>query len=579
LTEDKLLTGARLKDMVKAGYRCLTDNKEAVNTLNVFPVPDGDTGTNMCLTVAAAVREMDKVTSSGLGEVVKALALGSLMGARGNSGVILSQLFRGLSRSLQDRRTASPLQFAWAMQEGVETAYKAVMKPAEGTILTVAREAARASLAAAKKGADLEGVLSAALERGREVLDKTPEMLAVLKQAGVVDAGGAGLVFLLEGAVQGLSGALVVPGEREEAPLLRGEPEAGPAVQAGDGAAEPSEPDIVFAYDTQLLVRGAGLEVDRIRSQLEPLGDSLLVVGERTLVKVHVHTNEPDRVLAVCLAHGDLLEASVENMREQRDARRHSRVAVAGAAGAASGGAASEEGRTSQFVAPADPGPSADSARLGVVVVSTGDGLEAVFRNLGADVIVSGGQTMNPSTEDLLAGVESLPAEEVLLLPNNSNILMAAEQTRELTSKTVHVVPTRSIPQGIAAMVSFNRSLDGAENAVKMKRALARVKSGEVTYAVRDSKYNDIEIHEGDFIGLLDRDIVTVGSDPLTVLAGLVGRMADAETEIVTVFYGAEVTEEEAAQIESRLSAKAPGHEIEVHRGGQPVYRYLVSVE
>jgi len=578
LTEDKLLTGGRLKEMVMAGYRCLTDNKEAVNTLNVFPVPDGDTGTNMCLTVAAAVREMDKMTSPGLGEVVKALALGSLMGARGNSGVILSQLFRGLSRSLQDRRTASPLQFAWAMQEGVETAYKAVMKPAEGTILTVAREAAQASLAAAKKGADLEGVLSAALERGREVLEKTPEMLPVLKQAGVVDAGGAGLVFLLEGAVQGLRGALVVPGEREEAPLLRGEPEAGPAVQAGDGAAEPSEPDIVFAYDTQLLVRGAGLEVDRIRSQLEPLGDSLLVVGERTLVKVHVHTNEPDRVLAVCLAHGDLLEASVENMREQSDARRRSRVA-AGAAGTVSEGSASEEGRTSEFVAPADSAPSADSARLGVVVVSTGDGLEAVFRNLGADVIVSGGQTMNPSTEDLLAGVESLPAEEVLLLPNNSNILMAAEQTRELTSKTVHVVPTRSIPQGIAAMVSFNRSLDGAENAVKMKRALARVKSGEVTYAVRDSKYNDIEIHEGDFIGLLDRDIVTVGSDPLTVLAGLVGRMADTETEIVTVFYGAEVTEEEAAQIEPRLSAKAPGHEIEVHRGGQPVYRYLVSVE
>ncbi len=578
MTEDKLLTGGRLKEMVMAGYRCLTDNKEAVNTLNVFPVPDGDTGTNMCLTVAAAVREMDKMTSPGLGEVVKALALGSLMGARGNSGVILSQLFRGLSRSLQDRRTASPLQFAWAMQEGVETAYKAVMKPAEGTILTVAREAAQASLAAAKKGADLEGVLSAALERGREVLEKTPEMLPVLKQAGVVDAGGAGLVFLLEGAVQGLRGALVVPGEREEAPLLRGEPEAGPAVQAGDGAAEPSEPDIVFAYDTQLLVRGAGLEVDRIRSQLEPLGDSLLVVGERTLVKVHVHTNEPDRVLAVCLAHGDLLEASVENMREQSDARRRSRVA-AGAAGTVSEGSASEEGRTSEFVAPADSAPSADSARLGVVVVSTGDGLEAVFRNLGADVIVSGGQTMNPSTEDLLAGVESLPAEEVLLLPNNSNILMAAEQTRELTSKTVHVVPTRSIPQGIAAMVSFNRSLDGAENAVKMKRALARVKSGEVTYAVRDSKYNDIEIHEGDFIGLLDRDIVTVGSDPLTVLAGLVGRMADTETEIVTVFYGAEVTEEEAAQIEPRLSAKAPGHEIEVHRGGQPVYRYLVSVE
>jgi hypothetical protein len=465
------------------------------------------------------------------------------------------------------------------MQEGVETAYKAVMKPVEGTILTVAREAAQASLGAAKQGAGLEEVLAAAFERGREVLEKTPEMLPVLKQAGVVDAGGAGLVFLLEGAVQGLSGAVVVPGKREETPVLRAEPEARPLVEAPDGAVEPSEPDIVFAYDTQLLVRGAGLEVDRIRSQLEPLGDSLLVVGERTLVKVHVHTNEPDRVLAVCLAHGDLLEASVENMREQSDARRQSRVAAAGAAGTASEGSASEEGRTSEFVAPVDPRPSADPARLGVVVVSTGDGLEAVFRNLGADVIVSGGQTMNPSTEDLLAGVESLPAEEVLLLPNNGNILMAAEQTRELTSKTVHVVPTRSIPQGIAAMVSFNRSLDGAKNAVKMEQALAQVKSGEVTYAVRHSKYNDIEIHEGDFIGLLDRDIVTVGSDPLTVLAALVGRMADAETEIVTVFYGAEVTEEEAAQIEPRLSAEAPGHEIEVHRGGQPVYRYLVSVE
>jgi len=585
LQEDgSLLTGSRLKDMIRAGARCLDNNKEAVNELNVFPVPDGDTGTNMCLTVTAAVREMDKVSSSSLGAVVKALSLGSLMGARGNSGVILSQLFRGLAKSLAERRSATPLQLAWAMHEGVDTAYKAVMKPVEGTILTVSREAARAALAAAKEGGDLETVLRSALESGRETLQRTPEMLPVLKEAGVVDAGGAGLIFVIEGVLQGLHGALEVPKNRA----------APTASHAGDraaaepvSAAESPASDIEFAYDTQLLIRGSDLAVDRIRAELEPLGDSLLVVGDPCLVKVHVHTNEPDRAIGLCLGHGALVEATVENMREQHEAVKRSRTAAASPDEARAGVETGEGGQGGDRPAVAHPVvslPESTEARPahngpGVVVVSSGDGLEEIFRNLGADTVISGGQTMNPSTEDILRAVEESPGQEVVILPNNGNIVLAAQQTAELTSKRVRVVPSKSIPQGIAALLAFNRSWDAERNGARMDKALGGVKSGEITYAVRDSKYNGIEIHEGDFIGLMDGEIVTVGSDSLSVLENLVARMADAETEVVTVFYGSDVAETDVADIRSHLVKTAPRHEIEVHRGGQPVYHYLVSVE
>ncbi len=577
MTEDSLVTGKQFKAMFMAGARCLEGYKEAVNALNVFPVPDGDTGTNMCLTVAAAVREMDKVTSPSLAEMVKALSLGSLMGARGNSGVILSQFFRGWSKSLQDRRTATPLQLAWAMQEGVETAYKAVMKPVEGTILTVAREMARASLQAAKKGLGLEEVLAAGVVRGREVLERTPDMLPVLKQAGVVDAGGSGLLRIMEGLLQGLTGEdVAAPTTAAPEVVLRTEPER-------DGP--PADHEIVFAYDTQLLIKGVRLAVDRIRADLEPLGDSLLVVGDPHLVKVHVHTNEPHRALALCLGHGEIVEASVENMREQHAAVQEARLAAASpdearddVGGPGSAGVASQQPYAQVFSLP-ETGAASRPEGPGVVVVSTGAGLEDIFRNLGADVVVSGGQTMNPSTEDLLRAVESLPHDEVLILPNNGNILLAAKQTIELTEKKVSVVPSRSVPQGVSALMALNRAQDAGWNLGRMEQAIRRVKSGEVTYAVRDSKYNDIEIREGDFIGLLDDEIVTVGADALSVLEKLVGRMADAETDIVTVFYGLDVRESEIPGIRQAVLRAAPGHEIEVHWGGQPLYHFLVSVE
>lgn len=593
MSED-LLTGSKLRDMMSAAARCLENNKEAVNALNVFPVPDGDTGTNMGLTVASAVREMDKVTGPALGDVVKALALGSLMGARGNSGVILSQLFRGLAKSLQDRRTATPLQLAWAMQEGVETAYKAVMKPVEGTMLTVGREAARAALQRAKKGGDLTETVEAALTRGRVVLEQTPEMLPVLKQAGVVDAGGAGLLYLIEGALQGLSGALAVPSRRGDSVGTVTLP--APEVRAADapGLAE----DITFAYDTQLLIRGENLSVERIREELEPLGDSLLVVGDPSLVKVHVHTNQPHQALGLCLAHGELIEASVENMREQSAAVQRAKQGSAGETGGQvvslpefRGGAhgAETDGRSAAappvtagregLLLPPLPTPQARTEGIGVVVVSTGDGLESILRNLGADVVVSGGQTMNPSTEDLLRAVESLAVNEVIILPNNGNIMMAAKQVDEVTAKTVRVVPTKSVPQGIAALVALNQELDLDKNCSRMEQAARKVRSGEVTFAVRDSRYNDIEIHAGDFIGLLDDDIVTVGADSLTVLASLVGRMADSETEVITVFLGGDVPDDDAPRVRARLEKVAPHHELEVHRGNQPLYHYLVAVE
>lgn len=596
MVEQSPLTGRRLKAAVIAGARRLEANKEAVNALNVFPVPDGDTGTNMCLTMGAAVKEMEKVSSPSLGEMAKALLLGSLMGARGNSGVILSQLFRGMGKSLQERRVATPLQVAWSFQEGVETAYKAVMKPVEGTILTVAREMARSGLQAAKRGSSLEQVLEVEVLRGREVLARTPEMLPVLKQAGVVDAGGMGLLCFMEGVLQGVRGEDVLA---DTDPATQGRPAApGPAAAALSVAEE-----IQFAYDTQLLIRGSRLSVDRIRTQLEPLGDSLLVVGDPHLVKVHVHTNEPHRALATCLLHGEIIEASVENMREQHEATKHVRMAAAapdevpsppatsppqpdGATAGPPGGlgvggmpaAAPVTGATKPPLNLPETRP-APSNEIGVVVVASGQGLTEIFGNLGADVVVSGGQTMNPSTEDLLKALESLPSREILILPNNGNILMAAKQTVELTSKTVRVIPSKSIPQGIAALVALNRSLTLEKNEAKMQQALDVVRSGEVTRAVRDSLYKDIEIHEGDFIGILDDEIVTTGPDSVSVLADLVERMTGGDTEIVTVFYGQPVDDDEAARVGKRLEEVCPAHEVELHRGGQPLYHYLVSVE
>lgn len=601
MVEQPPLTGKRLRAAVVVAARRLEANREAVNSLNVFPVPDGDTGTNMCLTMAAAVREMEKVSSPSLGEMAKALSLGSLMGARGNSGVILSQLFRGLGKYLQEYRTATPLQVAWSFQEGVETAYKAVMKPVEGTILTVAREMSRAALQTGKKGSSLEEVLESAIIRGREVLARTPDMLPVLKQAGVVDAGGMGLLLLMEGVLHGVRGeedlAASGPSTGAQGPVasvapvvLRAE---APAAAGPLGAAAPAE-EIRFAYDTQLLIRGQRLAVDRIRAQLDALGDSLLVVGDPHLVKVHVHTNEPHRALATCLLHGEIVEASVENMREQHEQVKQSRLAAVSPGEASRRAAApspqmAEVGQAAGLpglaAVPAmvlslpgtRPAPSADE--LGVVVVASGEGLTEVLRSLGADVVVSGGQTMNPSTEDLLKAVETLPSREVLILPNNGNILMAAKQVAELTKKAVRVVPSKSIPQGIAALVALNRNEDLAKNQARMEQALGRVKTGEITRAVRDSRYKDIEIHEGDYIGLLDDEIVTTGSDVMDVLTDLAGRMVGEETEIVTVFSGQPVGDAEAEIAAARIRECCPDHEVEMHHGGQPLYHYLLSVE
>ena len=606
MNDDSLLTGKQLRAMMGTAALRLDSNKEAVNALNVFPVPDGDTGTNMCLTVVAAIREMDKVASSSLGETIKALSLGSLMGARGNSGVILSQLFRGMGKSLGEMRSATPLQVAWAMQEGVETAYKAVMKPVEGTMLTVSREMARAALQAARKGAGLVETLEAAQVTGREVLDRTPDMLPVLKEAGVVDAGGMGLCHLLEGALGSLRGEAVAGEAAGEArPDVR--PAAagllsvtGPLGVAGPLSGAPSAPagrleEIQYAYDTQLLIRGSRLAVDRIRAQLEPLGDSLIVVGDLHLVKVHVHTNEPHRALATCLLHGEIVEASVENMREQSLAVQRARQAVASPDSARSqvsqahlplrppagqaGGASPGFGVPAGVLSLPELRAGVPVKGPGVVAVASGDGLEGIFRNLGSDIVVSGGQTMNPSTEDLLRALETLPSQEILILPNNGNIQMAAKLTIELTKKTVRVVPTKSIPQGIAALVALNRAWDAEKNLARMEQALAAVKSGEVTRAVRSSRYKDIEIKGGDFIGLVDDEIVTVGRDAPGVLCDLVKRMTGENTEIVTVFYGHDVTDKDAARAGNRLRKVAPEHEIEVHRGGQPLYHYLISVE
>ncbi|MGE5485070.1 MAG: DAK2 domain-containing protein [Ignavibacteriales bacterium] len=556
--EPDVIDAAAFCDIIRRASCVLEENRSSVDALNVFPVPDGDTGTNMNLTMKAAVEEIGKSRPVTLGAAAEAAAMGSLMGARGNSGVILSQLFRGISRALGGKERATAAEIAWAMQEGVATAYKAVMKPVEGTILTVAREAAGAALSAAKVGAGVAGVWEAALGRAQWILERTPDMLPVLKQAGVVDAGGKGLVYILTGACEAVKGA---PAESERKAA------GGPSKTVEFKLTEKIS-DIRFPYDTQLLVKGKGLQAAEIRSRLEEMGDSLLVVGGNELVRVHVHTANPGKVLECCLAFGTLADISIENMQEQHDSLREAETAPAGPA----------------FAGPAfagPPAPNGDSAGhgVGIVAVSLGDGLSEIFRSLGADEVINGGQTMNPSTEDVLNAVRKVPAEKVILLPNNGNIILAAKQAKKLAGKRVYVVPTKTIPQGLSALLAFKSDTTMEMNLRRMAKAVRQVRTGEVTYAVRKTRVDGVEVSPGDILGIWDGSIAVTGSDPDEVLTGLAGKMVRPESEILTVFYGDLVDEERAARLEGALRTEFPELDIEFRRGGQPLYYYIMSVE
>lgn len=589
------IDGKALKQMILRAAARLDAEKDAVNALNVFPVPDGDTGTNMSMTLTSANREVERAGDRTVGEVAAALAQGSLMGARGNSGVILSQLFRGFAKYLDGKVSIDGRDLARALQEGVDTAYKAVMKPVEGTILTVAREAAAAAQQASRKDRSAAAVMRAAVEAAEAALAKTPELLPVLKKAGVVDSGGKGLTVIYHGYYEALSGEAsdvpTVPTEvRPDEEPARARHDVSPASQVAFKVDEEIS-DIRFPYDCEFFIRrykdGPPIPMDHIARELEQWGDSIYVVGSEDLAKVHVHASNPGPVLSLAIQYGDLIDIVIHNMREQHeDLLRHAQPAPAGVASTGLAGAADHPGGSAQAGNPADaahadaPGPQEEQPTA-VVAVAAGEGMAQIFRSLGVSQVIEGGQTMNPSTQDLLDAVERCPSRQVFLLPNNKNIILAAEQVVALTEKKVYVVPTRSVPEGISAMVAWMPDEEDGERLFSsMKQAIAGVQTGEVTYAVRDTVYEDLEIRQGDILGLWNGRIRKVGKEPEAVLTELLEAMvAEAGGEVIAVYYGNGINAERAEAVAEQLRERFPDHEVEMQYGGQPLYHYVFSLE
>ncbi|MGI6130387.1 MAG: DAK2 domain-containing protein [Bacillota bacterium] len=547
------LDGHGLIDAFASGVAWLGENKSMVDSLNVFPVPDGDTGTNMYLTVSAALKEAQKSPTSNVGAAADAIAIGSLMGARGNSGVILSQLVRGFAKRLHGLAVASPSDVGAAFLEAANVAYKAVMKPVEGTILTVARMGARAAVQAARDGRDVQGVFDEAIRQGEITLSKTPDMLPALKEAGVVDAGGKGLVVFMQGFAMGLRGEAVSARPQAQAPV-----DVRPGLR-------PVQEEIRFRYCTEFIIRGDRLNPDSVRSSILSAaeGDSVLVVGNETMVKVHIHTNSPGRVLDTCIAHGSLHEIDIDNMEDQHEEFE-------------SIGESLKPAAANQALTPASV------KDVGVIAVAAGDGVEKILMSLGADFVVTGGQTMNPSIQDIADAVQAAHAREVIVLPNNGNVVLTARKASEvpdLVDIKMHVVPSKTIPQGLAALLAMSPSAPVGENIERMSEAIKRVKTGEITYAVRDSAANGLDIREHDIIGLFDGDLKAVGQDISEVASSLFAQMHSAEDEIATILYGAGVDREKAEDLASSLRDRYPDVEFEVQYGGQPLYYYLISVE
>ncbi|MGI6576251.1 MAG: DAK2 domain-containing protein [bacterium] len=548
-----VLEGIHLRRMLLAGAALLESKKQEVNALNVFPVPDGDTGANMGLTVAAAVKEVEKVEQQ-LSRVAGALATGSLMGARGNSGVILSQLCRGFSHAIGSKETATAQEFARAMQAGVDTAYRAVMKPVEGTILTVAKEAAKAAIQAARMGEDIIGVLEAAVNKAAATLERTPDMLPVLKEAGVVDAGGKGLLFLLQGALQSLKG------EQQDYAKTHFKDAPPPEIIDQPGL------ELKYQYCTEFILRGSNLRVDMIRNALCDMGDSVLAVGTEDLVKVHIHTNHPGQVLEYGLVQGTLHDIKIDNMAEQ-----HREVVVSQKSVATK--------PEQPEVENALPLAECNETGISIIAVAVGEGMKAILASLGVEKVVEGGQTMNPSTEDIVRSIKECRFEQVIVLPNNKNVILAAKQAQEIVEREVVVIPTKSITQGIAALVAYNPLSSLAENAREMTATLGMVQTGEVTYAIRDSRYNGQEIKAGNILGLLDGELVEVGQEPAEIVITLLEQMVKAESEIITLYYGKDITSAAAEQLVQEVQAAYPHCEVEVYDGGQPLYYYIIAVE
>lgn len=546
-----------LSKMFLAGAKNLESKKEYINELNVFPVPDGDTGTNMTMTIMSAAKEV-----AALGDTVemtalcKAISSGSLRGARGNSGVILSQLFRGFTKVIQAETVINTKVLAESCEKAVESAYKAVMKPKEGTILTVAKGIAEKAKQLQEDGVtDLEEFVGQALEHGRFVLSQTPELLPVLKQAGVVDSGGQGLIEVLAGAYDALLGKETDFTITAAATAAAGKPDM--TVQA--------EADIKFGYCTEFIILlnktfNIKTEMD-FKAYLESIGDSIVCVADGEVVKVHVHTNDPGLAIQKGLKYGQLSNMKIDNMRLEHQEKLFK--------------AAEKEEQNAAPKKPAEP-----PKKVGFIAISAGDGLSEIFSSIGVDYIIEGGQTMNPSTEDILNAVDQVNAENIFVLPNNKNIVLAARQAAELTTeKNLLVIPTKTIPQGITAMINFMEGSTVDENEAAMMQEIGRVKTGQVTYAVRDTVIDDKEIHKDDYMGVGDNGILANGRDLTQVVLDTTAAMTDEESELISVYYGADVTEEDAEAMRAKIAEAHPDLDVELQYGGQPIYYYLISVE
>lgn len=543
------INGRDFYNMVVNASNRLLEQSDFVNALNVFPVPDGDTGTNMSMTFKAAVKEIENINTDAIGEISKKLAKGALMGARGNSGVILSQILRGISKGLEGKDEVDAVEFAIAIQEGSKSAYKAVMRPTEGTILSVVRAAAEAAVISDKK--ELVSFMEEVTVKAKEMLDRTPELLPALKKAKVVDSGGMGLYIILQGMFEALKDGI----QAEISDLTS-------SVSNNTLAKDTEEIDIKFGYCTEFIILGDAKFAKEFQSEIESLGDSMIVVGYDDVIKVHIHTNDPGLVLSKAVKIGELSKIKIDNMREE-----HREILI------------NAKDKEKEVNETENDTSEEEKKKYGFVTVAMGDGISSIFKDLGIDYVIEGGQTMNPSTQDILDAINKINAEHIFIMPNNKNIIMAANQAAEISDKDIRVVPTTTIPQGIVCATMFNLDSDVDDNFNNLKDTIQEVKTGSVTYAVRDTEIDGINIKEGNMLGLVEGKIKEVGEDKTVVAGKVLENMIDEDCELVTVYYGEEVSAEEANEFELKLKEKYEDLDIQFYKGNQPLYYFLMSVE
>ncbi|MBP5331149.1 MAG: DAK2 domain-containing protein [Lachnospiraceae bacterium] len=576
----KSIDAKLLKKMFIAAAKAIDSQKDIINELNVFPVPDGDTGTNMTMTIMSAAREVNALAEPDMESLAKAISSGSLRGARGNSGVILSQLLRGFTKVIKEYDEITVEIAANAFSKAVETAYKAVMKPKEGTILTVAKGGAEKAMELVGETDDLIVFAEKVIRHMEVVLDYTPELLPVLKEAGVVDSGGRGLVEVMKGGFEAMCGKEVDLNLESSAPAKQ-EGSAPSGTNRAVNTENISTADIKFGYCTEFIIllekEFTDKDEEELKAFLESIGDSIVCVADDEVVKIHVHTNDPGLAIQRALTYGQLTKMKIDNMREEHNEKLGLEQAAAAAQTSGGSSAATEAVNNN---APVEQPRSTVRKKFGFISVSIGEGINEIFKGLGVDYLIEGGQTMNPSTEDMLNAIEAVNAETIFILPNNKNIILAADQAKAMTEdKNIIVIASKTIPQGIAALIGFVEGKSAEENENMMREAMKNVKTGQVTYSVRDTKIDGKEIKQGDYMGIDDHSIQSVGNDMIECAVELIETMLDDESELVSIYYGSDTTEEEAQKIADAITEKHKFTDVEIHEGGQPVYYFVISVE